>query len=60
MATFRNRKSGVTFEPADPRPFAARPGHYDPVATYPCDHDGCGRTFGTPQGLAAHSRAHEG
>lgn len=57
MAKFRNRKSGETFTVTDPAPFAARPGHYDPVDVYPCPE--CDRTFDTPQGLASHSRSHD-
>lgn len=59
MATFRNRKSGETFDVSDDRAhlFAARPMSYDPVDTHACPE--CERTFDTAQGLASHSRTHD-
>lgn len=59
MRTFRNRKSGATFEVDDDRAhlFESRPGHYQPVDTHPCPD--CDRTFGSPQALGSHSRSHD-
>lgn len=59
MATFKNRRSGETFEVPDDQAdgFTARPGLYEPVDLYPCPD--CDRVFDTAQGLASHSRTHE-
>lgn len=59
MATFRNRKTDVTFEVDDDRAhlFTSRPLSYEPVDVHPCPD--CDRTFDTAQGLASHSRSHD-
>lgn len=57
MATFKNRKTGETFEVDDPTPFAARPARYEPVDVYACEE--CGQTFKSPQALGGHTRSHE-